>query len=142
MRSLDGASRLAATAPPQDGEGDPFSEVADGRTVARVSELVGEAQEAARGMVEAEDALRHVRERFERTDDPELQGELAAEALEHVERQLRLTRQRRQGLDSIEGKLWGRRNALERFLIHMRGRAWWRARRSLAQPRPRRSEPT
>jgi hypothetical protein len=132
MRSFDGENRLAATAPAQQGAGDPFSEVADGRTVPRVSELVGDAQEAAHGMVEAEDALRHVRERFECTDDPELRGELAAEALDHVERQLRLTRQRRQGLDSIEGKLWSRRNALERFLIHARGRAWWRARRSLA----------
>ena len=90
--------------------------------------------ELARSMVEAEEALRLVRERFERTDDPEAQEELAAEALDHVERQLRLTRERRQGLDSIEGKLWAKRNALERFLIRRRGRAWWRARRGLAQP--------
>jgi hypothetical protein len=57
----------------------------------------------------------------------------AAQALDHVERQLTLTRQRRQGLDSIEAKLWTRGNALERFLIHTRGRAWWRARRNRAQ---------
>jgi hypothetical protein len=135
MRTRDGEGQLAATAPAKEGAGDPFGEVGDGGMVPRVTELVGEAQEAARGMVEAEDALRLVRERFQRTGDPEAQGELAAEALNHVERQLRLTRKRRQGLDSIEGKLWARRNALERFLIHTRGRAWWRARRSPAQLR-------
>jgi hypothetical protein len=99
---------------------DPFGEVA--------IEAVGSAQETARGMLEAEDALRVLRERFESTDDPQAQGELAVEALEQVERQLSLTRARRQGLDSIEGKLCTRRNRLERFLIHARGRAWWRAR--------------
>jgi hypothetical protein len=134
MPARDGESRPAATAPAQEGAGDPFSELDAGGAVARVTQLAGEAQEVARGMVEAEDALRLVREHFERTDDPQAQGDLAAEALDHVERQLTLTRQRRQGLDSIEGKLWAKRNALERFLIHTRGRAWWRARRSTAQP--------
>jgi hypothetical protein len=90
MRARDAKSQLAATAPAREGAGDPFSEVADGGTVPRVTELVGQAQEAARGMVEAEDALRLVREHFERTDDPEARGELTAEALDHVERQLRL----------------------------------------------------
>lgn len=82
---------------------------------------------------EAEDALHLLRQRFEQAEDPETQGELAAEALEQVERQLNLARERRQQLDSIEGKLWARRNRLEHFLIRTRGRAWWRARRSLAQ---------
>jgi hypothetical protein len=140
MRARDVQSQLAAKPLANESAGDPFSEVAGGRAVSGVTELVGQAQEAARGMIEAEDALRLVSEHFERTDDPEARGELAAEALDHVERQLRLTRQRRQGLDSIEGKLWSRRNALERFLIHTRGRAWWRARLSLAQPGTRTSE--
>ena len=142
MHALEVASQVTVGARAQEGAADPFSEVANGRTVANVTRLVGEAQEAARGMVEAEDALGVVREHFERTEDPEVQGDLAAEALDHVERQLTLTRQRRQGLDSIEGKLWARRNALERFLIRTRGRAWWRARRSLAQPGLRSSERT
>ncbi|HEV2923336.1 MAG TPA: hypothetical protein VGW98_04820 [Solirubrobacteraceae bacterium] len=129
-------------APSRQGVGDPFTGVTDADTVLHVTELAGEAQASARGMVEAEDALRLVCEHFERTDDPEAQGELAVEALDHVERQLALTRHRRQGLDSIEGKLWARRNALERFLIHTRGRAWWRERRSLAQPGGPASEQT
>jgi hypothetical protein len=137
MRALDGSGQVAAAPPSLEGAGDPFSEVAGGRTVPRVAELVNEAQEAARGMVEAEGALRLVRQRFERTDDAAAQAALAADALDHVEPQLTLTRQRRQALDSIEGKLWARRNALERFLIHTRVRAWWRG-RSLAQPGPRR----
>jgi hypothetical protein len=33
----------------------------------------------------------------------------------------------------MEGKLWARRNRLERFLINARGRAWWQARRNRAQ---------
>ena len=140
MRAHDVQSQLAARALAKESAADPFSEAAGGGTVPRVTELVGQAQEAARGMIEAEDALRLVSEHFERTDDPEARGELAAEALDHVERQLRLTRQRRQGLDSIEGKLWSRRNALERFLIQTRGRAWWRARVSLTQPGTRTSE--
>jgi hypothetical protein len=113
---------------------DPFSEMAVGQTVPRVAELLGAAQDTARGMLEAEDALRRTGERFHGTEDPDLQGELAAEALDQVERQLRLTRERRQGLDSIEGKLWARRNRLERFLIHTRGRAWWHARRNGSEP--------
>jgi hypothetical protein len=129
MRAHDGETQLAAMAPSRQGVGDPFTGVTDADTVLHVT-------------VEAEDALRLVCEHFERTDDPEAQGELAVEALDHVERQLALTRHRRQGLDSIEGKLWARRNALERFLIHTRGRAWWRERRSLAQPGGPASEQT
>ena len=93
----------------------------------RLGELLDLAQETARGMLEAEDALRVVRERFERTEDPEIQGELAANALEHVDRQLELTRERRRNLDGIEGNLWSRRNRLERFLIQARGSTWWHA---------------
>jgi hypothetical protein len=52
-----------------------------------------------------------------------VQGELTAEALAHVERQLELTHERRRQLDSIEAKLWGRQNRLEGFLIHTRGSA-------------------
>ncbi|HWW89183.1 MAG TPA: hypothetical protein VNY35_00215 [Solirubrobacteraceae bacterium] len=140
MRAHDVHSQLAARALAKESAADPFSEAAGGGTLPRVTELVGQAQEAARGMIEAEDALRLVSEHFERTDDPEARGELAAEALDHVERQLRLTRQRRQGLDSIEGKLWSRRNALERFLIQTRGRAWWRARVSPTRPGTRTAE--
>jgi enoyl-CoA hydratase/carnithine racemase len=130
MQAPERQTLVAAETPAERVAADPF---ADGRvehTVPRVGELLGRAQETARGIVEAEDALRLVRERFERTEDPKLQGELAAEALDQVERQLTITRERRQGLDSMEGKLWARRNRLERFLIHTRGRAWWQARRS------------
>jgi hypothetical protein len=95
------------------------------QTDPRLAELVDPSQETARAMLEAEDALRVLRERFERTEDPEIQGELAAKALEQVNRQLELTRERRRHLDGIEGKLWSRRNGLERFLIHARGTTWW-----------------
>jgi hypothetical protein len=111
---------------------DPFSEAA-GHTGPRAGDSHGVAKERALGIAEAEGALALLRGRFERTQDPEAQAELAVEALAQVERQLDLARGRRHELDSIEGKLWARRNRLERFLIHLRGRAWWHARRSLAQ---------
>jgi hypothetical protein len=66
-------------------------------------------------------------------DDPRAQSELAAEALDQVERELGAIRERRQQLDSSEGKLWSRRNRLERFLIDARGLDWWRARRERAR---------
>jgi hypothetical protein len=85
------------------------------------------------GMPEAEEALDLVRRRFEHTEDPQLQAELAAEALDHVERQLQLIGERRRQLDSTEAKLWARQNRLEGFLIHARGSAWWHARRNGAR---------
>jgi enoyl-CoA hydratase/carnithine racemase len=133
MQAPEQDTQAVAQTAAEHGAADPFSDAALGETLPRLSELLGRAQETARAMAEAEDALRLVRERFQHTEDPQLQGDLAAEALDQVERQLQLTSQRRQGLDSIEGKLWTRRNRLERFLIHTRGRAWWQARRNPAR---------
>jgi hypothetical protein len=130
MQAPEQDTRAVAQTPAERGAIDPFSDAAMGESLPRMSELLGRAQVTARGIAEAEDALRLARERFQRTKDPELQGELAVEALDQVERQLQLTRERRQGLDSIEGKLWTRRNRLERFLIYTRGLAWWHARRN------------
>jgi hypothetical protein len=82
---------LAPTAPVDEGA----AEAALGETTQHLSEVLGPAEETARGMLEAEEALQRVRERFVQTMDPEEQGELAAEALERVERQLELARERR-----------------------------------------------
>jgi hypothetical protein len=111
------------------------AEAALGETIPQLREVLGPAERTARGMLEAEDALRLVRQRFEQTVDPEEQGDLAAEALEHVERQLELTHERRRQLDSIEAKLWARQNRLEGFLIHTRGSAWWHAHRAETRSR-------
>jgi hypothetical protein len=78
---------------------------------------------------EPEAVRRVLRERFEQTEDPEAQAELATLALEQVERQLQHTRERRRDLDAVEGELWSSRNRLERFLIGARGPAWWHSRR-------------
>ena len=102
----------------------------------QLGDVVGGAQAAALGMFEAEAALSALREQFERSEGPDVQGQLAAEALEHVERQLSLARARRRQLDGIEGKLWARRNRLERFLITTRGRDWWRERRARREISP------
>ncbi|HTA36389.1 MAG TPA: hypothetical protein VK761_06705 [Solirubrobacteraceae bacterium] len=86
--------------------------------------------ESARGFAEAEEELRRVRERFEQTGDAELQGELAAHALEQVERELALASEHRRALEGVELSLWSRRNRLERFLINTRGASWWHAHHS------------
>jgi hypothetical protein len=106
-----------------------------GGTDPRLRKLLERSQETARGMLEAEDALRTVQQRFERSEDPQAQGDLAAEALEHVERQLKLMSERRRQLDAAEGTLWARRNRLERFLIRARGATWWHARRNRTPPK-------
>jgi hypothetical protein len=98
-----------------------------------IEDMFDGAQDAARGLREAEEALEVVRQRFERTEDEGARDQLAAEALEHVERQLALARERRRQLDSVEAKLWARRNRIERLLIHARGSDWWRARRGPRQ---------
>jgi hypothetical protein len=134
MRAHKGESGLAGTAPAEEGATDPFSEAAAGHAVAPMREMFALAQERARRMLEAEDALRSVGERYQRAEDPEVRAELAVEGLDCVERQLSIARGRRQQLDSIEGNLWARRNRLERFLIHTRGRAWWHAHRKPAEP--------
>jgi hypothetical protein len=104
-----------------------------GEAIPELREILGPAEATARGILEAEEALRLVRQRAEHTEDPEVRGELAAEALDHVERQLQLTRDRRWQLDSTEAKLWARRNRLEGFLIQTRGSAWWRMNRDGAR---------
>ncbi len=88
--------------------------------------------ESARGFADAEEELRRMRERFEQTHDAESQGELAALALEQVERELRLTGEHRRQLEGVELSLWSRRNRLERFLIRTRGAGWWHERRARA----------
>lgn len=126
MRAREVEPVPAPTAPVVKGA----AEAALGETSPQLREVLGPAEEIARDMLEAEDALQLVRQRFTQTVDPEAQGELAAQALEHVERQLKLAHERRRQLDGIEAKLWGRQHRLEGFLIHTRGSAWWHARRS------------
>jgi hypothetical protein len=100
----------------------------DGETAARVRALLDETQETARGVLEAEEALHLVRQRFEHTEDPEARGDLAAGALDQVERQLNLAAEHRLHLDGVETELWASRNHLEQFLIQTRGIDWWHAR--------------
>jgi hypothetical protein len=109
-------------------DGDAEASVAE--TVPQLSEMLGPGEETARGILEAEQALHLLRERFEQTEHPEERGDLAAEALDHVERQLQLTREQRRRLDRAEAQLWARQNRLEGFLIKTRGSAWWHTRRT------------
>jgi hypothetical protein len=129
MQAHDVEAQFAPITPTGEGaSGAPL-----GETFLQLREIPGPAGATARGMLEAEEALRLVRQRSEHTEDPEVRGELAAEALDHVERQLQLTRERRWQLDGTEAKLWATQNRLEEFLIRTRGSAWWRARRAAAR---------
>jgi DNA-binding transcriptional MerR regulator len=84
--------------------------------IVRVTNVIGLPVESARGMAEAEQSLARLRERLERSEDPERRAELATDALSQVEQQLDLTRARRRQLDGFEAKLWEKRNRLKRFL--------------------------
>jgi len=126
---------IAAASSAQDDTRDPFSDGPVGQVAREVGELLRLARETARGMLDAEDALDLLHERFERTEDRGERGKLAAEALDQIERQMAFAREGRRRLDGIEGKLWARRNRLERFLIHARGLDWWHARRDTGRKR-------
>lgn len=126
MQAREAELHLAPVAPADE----RAVEAAVAETTPQLRDVLAPAEETARGMLEAEDAFQLVRQRFEQSADPREQGELAAQALEHVERQLELARERRRQLDGLEAKLWGRQNRLEGFLIHTRGSAWWHAHRA------------
>jgi hypothetical protein len=130
MQAHDAEPQVAPTAPVDEGAAHALL----GERTSQLRGILGPAEATARSMLEAEEALHLVRQRFEQTEDPEARAELAAEALDHVERQLQLTGEQRRQLDSTEAKLWARRNRLEGFLIHARGSAWWHARRKPQQP--------
>jgi hypothetical protein len=87
-------------------------------------------------MTAAEHELETLKERFEQTRDERERGDLALSALEQVELQLGLASERRRELDREEGRLWARRNRIERLLIRANGGDWWRARREAARGRP------
>jgi vacuolar-type H+-ATPase subunit H len=111
------------------------------RTEAVSGRLLEAADRAAQLMEEAENDLRAMRAQFDQTSDEHAKSELADAALARVEGQIELMRERRRSLDRIEGKLWARRNRLERFLIGARGREWWNARRERVRSRALTSGP-
>lgn len=84
-----------------------------GETTPAIRELRDETQQTARGILEAEETLGLVRQRFEQTEDPEARGELAVEALDQVERQLKLTAEHGLHVSGLETELWASRNHLE-----------------------------
>ncbi len=137
MQRRDAEPRVATTAVADE----DVAEAPLAEPVPQLSAMLAPAQGTARGMLEAEEALGLLRQRFEHTDDPQLQGQVAAEALDQVERQLQLTHEQRRQLDSAEAKLWARQNRLEGFLIHTRGSAWWHARRNAAWMKAVATEP-
>jgi DNA-binding transcriptional MerR regulator len=84
--------------------------------VLRLKELLGLSLEEVRGILDAEEARRLLRERFHRAGDRGEQERLASDALGHLERQLALVRSRRAKLERFERELTATRRELQRFL--------------------------
>ncbi len=82
------------------------SEVERLREVMRLKDLLGVSLEQLKTLLAAEDARAAVRAQLRRDDvHPERRGELLAEALGHIERQLELVRARQAELATLEGEL-------------------------------------
>jgi MerR family transcriptional regulator, repressor of the yfmOP operon len=82
------------------------SEVERLREVMRLKDLLGISLEQLKTLLAAEDARAAVRAQLRRDDvHPERRGELLAEALGHIERQLELVRARQAELAQLEGEL-------------------------------------
>jgi hypothetical protein len=94
-----------------------------------LGEMISLPQESLDGFRDAEQELVRLRERFPLASDSDTRAQLAADALDQTERELRLAGEHRRKLDAVEQRLWGRRNRLEKFLIQARGSDWWHARR-------------
>jgi MerR family transcriptional regulator, repressor of the yfmOP operon len=74
--------------------------------VMRLKDLLGVSLEQLKTLLAAEDARAAVRAQLRRDDvHPERRGELLAEALGHIERQLELVRARQAELATLEGEL-------------------------------------
>jgi DNA-binding transcriptional MerR regulator len=84
--------------------------------ILRLKELLGLSLEAVRGMLEAQQARRVLRERFLSTEDPDERRMILQHSLVHVERQLELVRERRLALDEFEQELTSKRRSIRRRL--------------------------
>jgi MerR family transcriptional regulator, repressor of the yfmOP operon len=88
--------------------------------ILRLKELLGLSLEAVRGILEAQDARRLLRARFERTEDPDEQREILTSALGHIDRQLALVRERVQQLGRFEADLESKRERARSLLADLR----------------------
>jgi len=109
---VDGAQRCYAE-----------SEVERIAEILRLKELLGLSLEAMRGMLEAEDARRLLRERFERSDDAREQAAILTDALGHIEHQLGLVTERRRQLLRLEHELEDKRVRVREVLNELKERA-------------------
>jgi DNA-binding transcriptional MerR regulator len=85
----------------------------------RLKNLLGLSLDELRGLVEAEEARRLLRERWHRTEDPGERHEILVAAIGHVERQLALVRARRAEIDKLEAELADKRRRMRTRLASM-----------------------
>jgi DNA-binding transcriptional MerR regulator len=88
--------------------------------ILRLKDLLGLSLDELRDVIEAEDARGALRQEWRRGDaSPRRRGEIAAEALGHIERQLALVARRREKLDELERELADKRALLHRRLAEL-----------------------
>jgi DNA-binding transcriptional MerR regulator len=80
--------------------------------ILRLKNLLGLSLDELRGLLEAEEARRLLRERWHATEDPLERREILQAAIGHVERQLALVRTRRTEIDKLEAELGDKRRRL------------------------------
>jgi DNA-binding transcriptional MerR regulator len=94
------------------------------REVMRLKDLLGVSLEQLKTLLAAEDARAAVRAQLRRDDvHPERRGELLAEALGHIERQLELVRARQAELATLEEELRMSHKRVRRKLRELDGQA-------------------
>ena len=84
--------------------------------ILRLKELLGLSLEAMRGMLEAEEARRILRERYHHSDDAQEQAAILNDSLVHIEHQLALVSARREQLSRLEQELAERRDRVHEVL--------------------------
>jgi DNA-binding transcriptional MerR regulator len=88
----------------------------------RLKELLGLSLEAMRGMLEAGEARRLLRERYHHSDDAREQAAILTDSLGHIEHQLALVTARREQLARLEQELEEKRDRVNEVLSDLRER--------------------
>jgi MerR family transcriptional regulator, repressor of the yfmOP operon len=92
------------------------------RRILELKRLLGLSLDELKEVVEADEARAVLRARFERTADLGERRRLVVEALEHVDRQLALVRERHRELARLDRELSAKRTSLRRRLRELDGR--------------------
>jgi DNA-binding transcriptional MerR regulator len=88
--------------------------------ILRLKALLGLTLEQLSQLLEAEESRAELRREYQQTDDPDEQGRILDQALEHIAGQLGLVRGRRRELEQLEKELLDKRRGMQRRLRELR----------------------